>query len=221
MSNQDPSFDQRPILIVVFAIAVILFAGRTSAADTCGLCAAPIQLDGQSLFIADSDSLDPYRRSSRPQYAFLMAGLANFDADAEADGWRADVAVLDGKDQPVAMPADAFFELKMPTSAPIVWSMPLPFESNGVATVRLPMPASYEATLRVDEDRFNWINERRRRSTGQNRTFLIDPLESRFAVPSDGRLTVRVTIASEGVFAATTFVPIRRPTLVDTWVIDR
>ena len=48
---------------------------------------------------------------ARPDYVDLNAYLANFDADADPDGWRATVMLLDSMECPVIMHAHANFEL--------------------------------------------------------------------------------------------------------------
>ena len=80
--------------------------------------------------------------------------MSNFDADAEPDGWRADIILRDRKDRPVVVRANATFELMprvvMPQSlgfvdadmTPVRWSMPLEFDEDSVARIKLPLRKS-------------------------------------------------------------------------------
>ncbi len=88
---------------------------------------------------------------ARPKYVDINAALANLDSDADPDGWRADVVLFDHKDRPVALRAQAKFELVIRVSTaehirfvnadipPLRWSMPLEFDEDAVARVKLPL----------------------------------------------------------------------------------
>ncbi|TWU59887.1 hypothetical protein Poly51_01600 [Rubripirellula tenax] len=231
----------RPYLWIVFAVAVILISDRVSAEDSLHPMPAhalavrrehvPIQLDGETYFVeAASSSVRLTAHVSRPQSANVVAAPANFDADAAIDGWRAEVVLLDAQDRPVVTRAHATFEL-MPqistitpgyfrnvTDAPMVWSLPLKFDDQGVAHVRLPIPYRFEAIMNrpIDQDSrirdipFSSVTSGYRPFPDEiqraRRQIWIDPLDSRLGGPQWGRLTVRVSVPTEGVFDAQTIV---------------
>ncbi|TWU49790.1 hypothetical protein [Rubripirellula reticaptiva] len=243
-----PQLD-RPIMIVIFAIAIILVAGRASAHDAIGTCdcpntfvcehsaAVPIQLDGETFFVqpAETDASrhsESTNRQVKPRYAIVAASLANFDADAAADGWRAEVALMNDKDQPVTpRRAHAAFELTSGfDEAPMRWSVPLEFDDRGVAVARLPASSTFRNQIQAH----HWFSDHgssRRNSSfhgaERHRRFLVDPLDSRLVgsreqigVPGriwDGRLSVRVSVPSAGVFSAGTLVPIDTAAFLDTF----
>ena len=92
--------------------------------------------------------------SLRPKYVEMHAELANFDADADPDGWRVQIVLLDGNDRPVVARSNVVFELmpRVPTPdhysyvdaarLPVRWSMSLKFDDEGVARLKLPLRES-------------------------------------------------------------------------------
>lgn len=179
----------------------------------------------------------PDNASSRPRYVELAAQLANFDADADPDGWRAQVIIRDQNDRPVEMPSRAKFEL-MPRlamtdrrqwidgqPAPIRWSVPLEFDADGVATVDLPLKHKLRpllgwstATLPQSGLRSSnhGISRRELRHYSRLHSFVTTDLRASIGTPNLGQLRVRVSIPTQGVFDSVVPVQIRPPVLVDT-----
>ncbi|TWT80812.1 hypothetical protein CA13_22580 [Planctomycetes bacterium CA13] len=179
-----------------------------SRVDNTWQCSRPISYDGITT-VFDFGNVGFLRSASYGQSVQLVAALANFDSDADADGWRAELVVLSADDYPVTVPAYAYFELtpkhwnpfdiylpQRPSNLnwvkPISWNMPLYFDEDGVARVKLPLRRSIE----VDWDK-------------------------RFSYPDTGLLTVRVSIRGGETLHSSAVVQIRAPVLVDTWRPDR
>ncbi|MGB7328497.1 MAG: hypothetical protein WBD31_26710 [Rubripirellula sp.] len=250
-----PQLD-RPIMIVIFAIVVILVTGRASASEGTGICdcpntvacvhsadhhetlaAVPIQLDGETFFVQPAETNTAHQRESanrqgKPRYAIVAASLANFDADAAADGWRAEVVLMNDKDQPVTpQRARATFELASGfDETPMRWTTSLEFDDRGVAVTRLPAPTSFHNRIQSHYSFSNHDKSGRNsslRGRERHRRFLVDSLDSRLVgsreqigVPGrvwDGRLSVRVSVPSAGVFSAGIHVPVDSGAFLDTF----
>jgi hypothetical protein len=176
------------------------------------------------------------RRAGRPRYVDLVAGMSNFDADAQPDGWRAELTLLDSHDRPVVRDAYARFEL-MPrfsvvdhvrfadaAELPMRWSMRLEFDEDAVARVRLPLRSTLRPVLGWPNDRHRNRASRHpetvmRRPAGRDRfsgPSAIAAWRQQLGKPSVGQLSVRVSVPAEGVFGAIAVVPVRPSVLVDT-----
>ena len=175
--------------------------------------------------------------ASRPNYVELSARLANFDRDAEPDGWLAEVAILDEHDRLVPMRSRAVFRLmpRIPAQvsghwldalpSPLEWSVPLHFNESGTAPVRLPLRASLKPMLGWSETsliqpRGHVSRSTRRLSAAygavRRRSFAITDPHRPMGIAQRGQLSVRVSIPTAGVFEALTTVRIRPQALVDT-----
>ena len=181
---------------------------------------------------------------SRPQSAQLSADLANFDSDADPDGWRAQVILRDRNDRPVIAKARAEFQLspRIPTAGlqsyvdaniqPLTWRQEVRFDDDSVAHFRLPLRqplqrlfGSYSSIYprsglgvgfrgNLSSGRFNSAY----RGTGSQylQTVVTGDRLNQLGRPEFGELRVKVSVPGEGVFRAVTVVPIRPPVLVDT-----
>ena len=99
-------------------------------------------------------------RVSRPRYVEATARLANFDADADPDGWKVELALFDKHDD-LAPPnrAHATFELqpRQPLhdnlgfidadTKPIRWTKQLEFDEDGIASVKLPLTSRIQSII--------------------------------------------------------------------------
>ena len=231
---------RRQVLIVLFAIVLVTIASSVSAQSPqsdCHLCEQrPIALDHVVPLPSriESGGAIPNNRQSRPAYVQLNAELANWDADGEPDGWRAQVFLLDRDDHRIVRRANATFEL-MPRvalqggefvdaqSKVIRWSMPLKFDDHAVAEVKLPLRQSLRPMLgwsRLTEPAFGtgsrWDSDRQSIPSDPRRTFAVRDVRDAIARPSYGELRVRVSVPTEGTFRAATGVRIRPSVLVDT-----
>jgi hypothetical protein len=220
------------MLTILFAIILASIAGVSSAQSP-----QTIQYDGATAGTANSIQpnpnavFDPFRvaggavhgnrsrADARPVYAQLDASLANFDADADPDGWRAEVVLRDQKDRPVVMRAHATFEL-MPRVP-----MADQFDEDSVARVKLPLRRSLRPMLGWSSAVYPPSGIRTRnagntahglRTWKRSRTFVTSDLRTLVGTPASGELRVRVSVPTEGVFAAATGVWIRPSVLVDT-----
>lgn len=249
---------RRQTLTVIFAILLISIAGVSSAQSP--QPAGPdssvmLQYDGAtSAPIAHPDAVVDAARvaggavqltrltgDARPTYVDMNAALANWDSDADPDGWRADIVLFDRKDRPVAMRAQAKFELVIRVSTaehlrfvnadipPIRWSIPLEFDEDAVARVKLPLhkklrpvfgwsSALYRPSTRrpatISRNHGNYI--RGPGGWSRPRTFVSQDLRTLAGVPSTGELRVKVSVPTEGVFEAATPIWLRPSGLVDT-----
>ncbi len=174
---------------------------------------------------------------TRPVYVEMTAQLANFDADADPDGWRAEIVLRDRLDQPTTVRSYATFDLmpKISTAtgdpyvnaqhAPIRWSMPLEFDPHGTASVKLPLRHSLrpmfgwstaafpQSGIRSHNDR---IDRRQIRNYSRTRSFVTIDMSQSIGMPNEGELRVRVSVPTEGVFETAVPVKIRPAVLVDT-----
>jgi hypothetical protein len=192
-----------------------------------------IQFDGETLSSAELPAR--LTAAARPKYVQMVAGLANFDADADPDGWRVDLVLRDQQDRPVVARASARFELRPRASiigtdrfithdvSTIRWSTNLDFDEQGVASVKLPLRRSLEPALGWSPSfpAVNPANSRRSSSRDRGVTGIFDQpaftdLRDLAATPAVGELRVRVSVASEGIFEAAVPVRVRPPGLVDT-----
>ena len=182
--------------------------------------------------------------SSRPKYAEMKAELANFDADADPDGWRVELVLRDAHDRPVAMRSTARFELmpRVPTAdfhnyvdadiIPITWSKDVKFDERSVAHFKLPLreqlkplfgwPSSIypETGMRSNiygrNSRYrSGIHGRAGRSQRLG-TAVTRDFRNTLGKPTVGELRVRVSVPTEGVFSAVVPIQIRPSVLVDT-----
>ncbi len=193
--------------------------------------------------LAKRQSLIQYSQS-RPKYAEISATLANFDADADPDGWRVQLVLRDSQDRPVVMRSRANFELtpRIPTAdfhshvdaaPPISWSMNVDFDADGVARFKLPLRENLRPAFGWNSSTYAGPTKSRRSSRGLHRRvnnghrssgatvfgdLAVTSLRASLGRPTTGELRVRVSVPTEGVFKAATAVPIRPPSLVDsTW----
>ena len=178
------------------------------------------------------------RRFGRPKYATVAATLANFDSDATPDGWRVEVMLFDSRDRPVSKRAHATFQLmpRLPSAdyvgyvnaaeEPVRWSMPLKFQEDAVARVKLPLNQKLKSVFDrsvmflPDPGLGISVNESRRavlrRAYGNSYSDFQNDWRYNIGRPEFGQLKVRVSVPTEGVFEAVTAVSIRPPVLVDT-----
>jgi hypothetical protein len=245
---------RRQALTIIFAIVLISIAGITSAqspqADRTDASKVPIHYEAATdtpvahpAAVIDRDRVTggapPIHRvkvDARPTYVDMTASLSNFDSDPEPDGWRADVVVRDRMDRPVVVRANATFELMPRVSTadhqrfvngskdPIRWSMPLTFDQDSVARVRLPLRQTLQPMLGWSSAIYppsgmRWRNVGRNVSglhASSRRTAMTSDLRNLIGTPSSGELRVRVSVPTQGVFEAVTPVWIRPSVLVDT-----
>lgn len=244
---------QRQILTVIFAIVLISIAGVSSAQP-------PQPNDPVVMLQYDGASSAPHAHpgalvdatqvgggavrlhrttgDARPSYVYMSAYLANFDADADPDGWRAEVVLLDRDDRPVMMRAHAKFELVVRVATadqlrfvnadvpPIRWSMPLEFDEDGVSRVRLPLREKLQplfgwpsAIAPPSSTRYRSFTQdylRGRSNLSRPRTFVARDLRTLLPLPTTGELRVRVSVPTEGVFNAVSPILLRPSGLVDT-----
>jgi hypothetical protein len=251
-------------LIVVFAIALAWFASKASAAETLPAPKSPdkvagsqpsdlpiaptvqtLQWDATYEIPADA-RVDWKRTGSRPVSVELTSSLANFDADADPDGWRARVVLRDLDGNAVVMRSSATFTLtpRVPLAdheqfmdadhAAMTWSMPLRFDQRGAASVTLPLRQSLEPAFgwssAVAPFPFDSVGSRSRNNgryrggnnaisrvySGRNRRSVGGISYTRIDVPSTGVMHVRVAVPTEGVFEAETPVWLRPSNLLST-----
>lgn len=237
---------RRQCLTILFAVVVALVASNVSAQSPI----PGIQYDTTTLQpsphpsamvnagrIAGGAIPSPRDRDAQPAYVELTARLANFDADADPDGWRAEISIRDQLDRPIVVRSHATLTLMPREStinenqylnalpAPVRWTVPLEFDSEARAKVKLPLRRSLrpiwgwaptgltqpEAWIRRPPSRRRQISP-----DGRRRSFFITELRPAVGIPSVGQLNVRVAVPTHGVFTATTPVQIRPPALVDT-----
>lgn len=177
------------------------------------------------------------RGDARLAYAELSATLANFDADPDPDGWRVDVVLRDRKDRPVAIRSQATFELMPRVStadhqrfvngsrSPVRWTMPLEFDDDSVARVKLVLNQRLKTQLGWSSAIYppsgmRWRNVGRMvgglHVNSSETTAATSDLRNLVGTPSTGQLKVRVSVPTQGVYEAVTPVWIRPSVLVDT-----
>ncbi len=247
--NRDPVHHgpahHRPHLIVLFAIMMMWFAANASAAFPEGTFPLPIQLDPPAAIPVQTsgtlqwdathlgvatplpDFFDPMadhrrpfdRLAGRPVSVDMTSWLANFDADADPDGWRAEIVLRDDHGHPVVMRAHAKFELiaRLPMGdhhhfinaqhKSITWSMPLRLDERGVASVKLPLRRSQEAKMGWSSS-IHSSHSSPFHSVGSHR-------HRPFTYRVNGIMRVRVSVPTEGVFEAVTPVRLRPSFLID------
>ena len=148
-----PPFRYRPLLIVLFALLLLCVASTVKAQAIYGP-AGSIDFDQRPYQFPEIDrsaNSSSQMTSVSPAYAEVTAELANFDSDANPDGWRAIVVLRDKDDQVVQPNGRVEFELKprFPNSdfqgfknaqrTPMKWSPKLTYNSNGTASFKLPL----------------------------------------------------------------------------------
>ena len=255
----------RPHLIVVFAIAMAWFAANASAdeflttplaadsvlpspsgQDTSPLATMhSIQWDATSA-IPEGDPALWRHLGNRPVSVELTSWLANFDADAQPDGWRASVALRDIDGNAVIMRSSATFTLvpRVPLAdheqfmeagdQSLTWSMPLRFNEQGTANFTLPLRRSLQpsfgwssaiAPFPLDSATSRSRNNGRYRGgniaisrvySGRNRRTVGGISYTRVDVPRTGVMKVRVSVPTEGVFESETHVWLRPQSLLST-----
>ncbi|QDT10015.1 hypothetical protein [Planctomycetes bacterium K23_9] len=185
------------------------------------------------------------RAASRPAYVQLSAHLANFDSDADPDGWRAELVVRDRQDRAIEVRGQAEFQLtpRVPTgdfhnyidadTRPLTWSENVVFDETGVAHFKLPLrqqlrplfgwsSAIYPATgLRSTTYNRQALTHRRGihgryKGSRQRGTAITSDWRNNLGKPDFGELRVKLSIPTEGVFEAVSVTPIRPSVLVDT-----
>ena len=256
----------RTLMWVLFAVVLLSIAGVSNGAEPVVPKQPPqrpqpvepiaegsttIQYDGTTYVVA-SASQTPQSRAAvearrqaiarrsaaRPKYVEMIASLANFDADADPDGWRVELVLLDSRDRPVVTRASAMFQLmpRVPTAdhfnyvdaarLPVRWSKPLEFDEDGVARVKLPLRESLRPLFgwpsavfphHGARTRVTHSLDRRGGNPWRSRSVVRDDWRNQLGRPSMGEIRVRVSVPTEGVFRAATIVPIRPPALVDTY----
>ena len=250
----------RPLWTILFALALILWATTISAQEPVAVTYAgetfivPVNPVTTSLMPAESvsDDLGPSTSGSkkRPVTVRVQAALANFDADADPDGWIATLQLRDEFDRFVSRRAMARFELipRVPTSdhrgyinadqKPVQWTIPVQFSKESATKVQLKLnrrierafdwPSGIQLASYIQSGRFSNRNGVLRtsefvgnRSAVRARTVITSDLMSEtirreVSMPSWGVLNVRVAVAGEGVFAASSMTRLRPPVLVDT-----
>ncbi len=166
---------------------------------------------------------------SRPTHAVVEACLANWDRDAEPDGWKARVVLLDKHSRPAPGPAHATFELipRVPSLdrtryidapvKPLRWWKKLEFDASGVAEVQLPK--------RVGEPEVSLARQHRETRFGR-RPYLDNRVGrgmlGEFAGPEGpppphwAVLRVRVSVPTVGVLESVVPVTFAEPLLVDS-----
>ncbi len=257
-SDDKGSVRKRQLITVIFAIAVVLIAGQAQAQEQAQDREARFQYgwtatESVEHLPAPRPALAPVRveggripprvnTDSRPVYLEMNASMANFDADPDPDGWRVELVLRDRHDRPTQRRSQAVLELRARSStvnpgqyvnadfAPIRWSMPLKFDQDAVARLRLPLRQPFQpiqiraaagsrgatGSLRAS------ANRRRRWSTGNINSSGLHRSIARWEADQDvgladfGELRARVSVPTEGVFEAVTAVRIRPPVLVDT-----
>ncbi|QEG43340.1 hypothetical protein [Roseimaritima ulvae] len=147
----------------------------------------------------------------RPTHATLEACLANWDRDAESDGWRAQVMLLDKHSRPAPLRAHATFELVARVPSPdrthyvdapgktMRWWKQLEFNAAGVAEVQLPKRVAEPRGLLGQSSRAKRFAPR-----------------PRWAV-----LRVRVSVPTVGVLESVAPVAFAEPLLVDSDSLGR
>lgn len=238
----------RPLWIIIFAILLASIAIRAKGQ---GLSDATTGQLIQNTPESPGDQVATAKRvrrvkSTRPQYAFVSAELAQFDSDADPDGWIGTILLLDSDDQPtIPHRANAKFEMmpRVPTHdftgyvnanvKPITWSMPLKFGDDGSAKVRLKLDKAIQPLIGWPSTSHPAVGNAggfysRRRGIIRHTTPGYDPPTSLsdlqrcggatqfIGVASFGQLKVRVSVPGRGVFDAVTPVTLRPSVLVDT-----
>ena len=174
---------------------------------------------------------------SRPKYAELSAALANFDADADPDGWRASIVLRDANDKPVVMRARATFTLmsRLPTAdfhgyvnadrKPITWSKDVRFDADGIAHFKLPLRQTLQPMLvyargtqpnGLYRSRSTLSRYGNRRTAWRSQQLSGVATRSYLGMSNVGELRVRLSVPTEGVFEAAVPIQIRPSVLVDT-----
>ncbi len=167
---------------------------------------------------------------SRPVSVDLYASLANFDADSDPDGWRAQVVLRNRDGHPVVMRSYATFELvpRIPLSAnqnirhhhfeSMKWSKPLRYDQRGVAHTTLPLrrelQAIYGWNATSPSDPFGTFHSGRHSRFTRSRlwdehSILGATWREQVTIPATGILKVRVSVPTEGVYEAVSTVRLR------------
>jgi len=230
----------RRLLKVVLALAVIWYALDSSAASgqmvsgDCPICESP----APALAFDDFTPL-PAGRQSTPVFAApvtsveVRAGLANLDADASPDGWRAEIVLRDRYGLLTAAPARATIELltvhppvrwrpqagdvfDAVSTRPLArWSERLTFDARSVATVNLPVTRQatralgWRSSPQIHIATRGVIGPRLVGRRGKDRYFVTDELRDRIDHADRGWLRVRVSVPGSPRFEAITSVSLR------------
>ncbi|TWU39234.1 hypothetical protein [Novipirellula artificiosorum] len=183
-----------------------------------------LQFDGVTEFFTSIDSATAgatvQSTELNPQSVYLSAALANFDSDAQPDGWMVELTLIDRQDRAVIVPATARIEMHPrptltdhagatrteATEKVIQWTVRFVADEDGVARVKLPLRRSQQRSL-------GWFVSDSPYARGD----LSRPKWQRqLAYPKDGQLSASVSTGSGKTFKATTMVQIRPSFLVDT-----
>lgn len=239
-------------LRAILTLATMIALGNTSfsladddaAADNVNGSAGFIDMGAGPLplekFRPSLESSSGQTKVAKPTHVILAAELASWDADAEPDGWRCQVQLLDQFDAPCG-PASAYasFELRLRVprrdhsgfrdlrTETIRWSERLDVNTFGVAEVKLPLrlrlPSFYldsEPTARISGSRSEAFQRPDRATERFRATGLIAGkgvvLTRVVAPPLWGVMVVRVTVAAVGVLEAIDAVLVDEPLLVDS-----
>ncbi|MEO1529623.1 MAG: hypothetical protein AAFX06_29730 [Planctomycetota bacterium] len=251
---------QRPLWIVIFALMVAAVAIRLKADEPVTLDDVPagreivpssgdattqVVLNGEVHELPKHVPRSPSPRVGRPKSVGVRASLSNFDADADPDGWMAEVVLLDASGNRVTRRATARFKLnpRIPTqdytgyvtakTTSATWSMNLSFDADGIARVRLPLNhrlrpvfgwrASPHQSVGL-EGGSRSVNGGILRSaatrhvirSGLSPSDLYGASVSSLGLPSHGVLNLTVSVPTEGVFRASAPIELRPSVLVDT-----
>ena len=242
----------RPVWIVLFAMIIFLIgnlgllrpaAGQCST--TSGQCYFPLAYDGMSEFWQPASEWKSELLpavSARPHSLQMVAATANLDSDAQADGWRVALLLLDQYDQPIWETGVVRFELiPHPTGyrgslhsawvsrEPIRWTIAAkPHPVDGITRLRLPMTKSRIDALSLVSKRHTsgLATVSVRRGNGDPVRRFADHSFSdsatgpsftgpSFTGPTTGDLFARMTVPGKGTFESRVCVQIPPAILVD------
>ena len=178
-------------------------------------------------------------RIGRPTMVDFSAHLANFDRDADTDGWLASIALRDASGRIVTARSYATFELKVGRFAVDEvtfiagehvahrWSESVKFDEDGIARVRLEMTGAAKKKNELAMYRTTSLGTRSMYSMGSQ--FPIQRLSyaNRFRytptngligpdtpfTPVLGALSVRVSVPTTGAFDGITVVRLNSPVI--------
>ncbi len=247
---------RRQTLRITLAIFLIWIAvtSTSQAAQFClrtNEPGAPIQLDGFTPGpIADQMNVD--QSVLGPAYVQLFAELSNFDRDADPDGWHASVVVRSDDGSVLDVPGRATFEIleqsqryhshryqgdttrtRISKASSLVrfrplarWSVPLQFDEQGVAAVKLPASLVVKRKLGWDSvavihtgtriaASHEWHRWNRVRDDPGHRNFITQNVRDRIDFPWVGWLRVRLAIPGQRPLEAVAPIDIRPALLVD------
>ena len=238
---------RRQALRITLAFFLIWIAVTSSAKAACVNELTPsclLQLDGFTAVPSFEESISDAAKADS-HYVQLYAELANFDRDADADGWRATLAIQQPDGVLVEAAGRATFEIlefsqsrhrhatrrAYVDSRPLArWSVPLNFDAQGMSRVTLPASSTvrrrlgwngassiHQGTRVATRSAFgNRINHRwSGRAANDYRRFVTHDLRDRIDYPIRGWLRVRVTMPGQPPLEAIAPIDTRPAFLVD------